>query len=797
VPTIAGILNFPLQNQDKRSPQQQLVEYLRRKRMLLILDNFEHLLDGTGLVAAVLEVASWVQILATSRERLRLRSEQVLPLAGLAYGDEMMSQEESPDGGARTAAAALFLMVARRVEPAFKLASGDRKSLARICRLVAGMPLALELAATWVDTLSLAGIAGEIEGGLDFLETDMSDMPQRHRSMRAVFETSWQHLDGEGRQLLAQLSVFRGGFSREAAQAVTGVSLPTLVRLAGRSLLQFQPGGDRYQIHELLRQFAAEKLASSPYVDAPARHAAYYAAFMQQQAADLKGAAEPDALVRIEAEIKNVQTAWQWLAANGQTGQLLPAMDSLGYFYERHGRYLEGQQSYQSISRQWPERLAADTTGAGHRLLAKALAWQAAFTIDAEEAARLLAQSRALLQSEALAGQDVTLERAFTLWRTGVISVNQSLAAAVSLYRQSLSLYRQANDRWGIIETLLQLAGVHHWNSQFGEAEACFVEILTIAAGARMQWAVVLARLGLADVTIRQGNQETAVSHGDEAVAILASTRPPAYLVNKLVEWQARQAYFTGRFDQAVKHLEQLLALHQEWGHVLAGAEDLGLAGMVHLQMGHYELSARAVAASLDLYPQAGASDHSRISFCYHVKGMLALARQDYAEAERQLQAALTIHHRLNAASDIAEALAFLALALHGLGRTEEAWQLLRQSLPLPIREYNFVSLLEGLLAAGLLLASQDEKQFAVELYSLTMRYSLVANSKFYDDVAGHSIRTLTADLPPAAYQAAWERGQARDLWETAAEFVAPTDAEVALLLEQTNLIVIGDFWPG
>jgi tetratricopeptide (TPR) repeat protein len=205
---------------------------------------------------------------------------------------------------------------------------------------------------------------------------------------------------------------------------------------------------------------------------------------------------------------------------------------------------------------------------------------------------------------------------------------------------------------------------------------------------------------------------------------------------------------------------------------------------MVHLQMGHYELSARKVAASLDLYPQAGAGNHSRISFCYHVQGMLALARQDYAEAERQLRAALAIHQRINAASDIVEALAFLALALHGLGRTEEAWQLLRQSLPLPIREYNFVSLLEGLLAAGLLLAGQGEKQFAVELYALAIRYSVVANSKFYEDVAGRSIRTLAAGMPPAAYQAAWERGQARDLWETAAELLAPTGLGIDPLLE-------------
>ena len=122
------------------------------------------------------------------------------------------------------------------------------------------MPLAVELAAGWVEMLSLADIAQEIQQSLDFLETDLQNVPSRHRSIQAVFESSWQQLDKTERDVLSKLSVFRGGFTREAAQAVAGANLRQLAQLVNKSLLQFGKEQNRYSIHELLRQFGAEKL---------------------------------------------------------------------------------------------------------------------------------------------------------------------------------------------------------------------------------------------------------------------------------------------------------------------------------------------------------------------------------------------------------------------------------------------------------------------------------------------------------------------------------------------------------
>jgi predicted ATPase len=183
IPALAEALNFQLQGgvQDRRTPERQILDYLRQKRMLLIVDNFEHLLDGAELLAAVVQTASDIQVLATSRERLRLHEEQVYAIGGLEFPDW-----ETPQDADRYSSARLFLQSARRVRHDFALHGDDLTHLSRICRLVDGMPLALILAASWADTLSLADIAAEIQRGLDFLETEWRDVPQRHRFLATI-----------------------------------------------------------------------------------------------------------------------------------------------------------------------------------------------------------------------------------------------------------------------------------------------------------------------------------------------------------------------------------------------------------------------------------------------------------------------------------------------------------------------------------------------------------------------------------------------------------------------------------
>ena len=275
IPTLAEALDFPLEtgSEQRRTAKQQVLDYLRQKEMLLLLDNVEHLLAGVELVADILKTAPKVKILATSRERLHLHQEQLFALQGL----DAPQVAESEDFAEFTAVR-LFRQSAQRVKHDFQLRAEDQQWLMRICHLVGGMPLAVELAAGWADMLSVTDIAQEIQQGIDFLETEAHNIPPRHRSIQAVFAGSWQRLNAAEQAVLPQLSIFRGGFTRKAAQTITKASLRTLGKLVAKSLLQYNQDKDRYQIHELLRQYAAERLAQDAAQEKSIRaaHSAYY-----------------------------------------------------------------------------------------------------------------------------------------------------------------------------------------------------------------------------------------------------------------------------------------------------------------------------------------------------------------------------------------------------------------------------------------------------------------------------------------------------------------------------------------
>ncbi|RME98408.1 MAG: XRE family transcriptional regulator, partial [Chloroflexi bacterium] len=226
----------------------QILQFLPAQKLLLVLDNFEHLLDGAGLLLTIRQAAPGVMFLVTSREPLQLPGEQLYPLSGLAC--------PLPDSGEevdRFPAAQLFLQSARRLIP--DLAIADPAPLLRLCQLTEGMPLALELAAGWTNTLTLSDIVAELEKSLDILRRSRPGHIGRHHSIRVVFDATWQLLPPAERKAFARLSVFRGGFTRETAAAVAHISLPHLSALTGRRWLALDYGNGRYHIHELLRQY--------------------------------------------------------------------------------------------------------------------------------------------------------------------------------------------------------------------------------------------------------------------------------------------------------------------------------------------------------------------------------------------------------------------------------------------------------------------------------------------------------------------------------------------------------------
>jgi predicted ATPase len=272
--------------------------------MLLVIDNVEHVLEAAGLVSRILVSSPAIRVIATSRVKLSITGEAVLRLGGFSH--EWRDLGEALD----TSGVALFVDAARRADASFELGEDDLAALSRILDLVAGLPLGILLAASWVDALTVPEIAEEISRSMDFLETDLGDVTTRHRSMRAVFDYSWSLLEGPERDRLAALSVFRGGFARDAAGAVAGASFRDLTRLEAKSLITLDRDAGRYAVHELIRQYAGEQLHGALSETVLAAHTEFFATMSEEAVADFfSGRDQAGVFVTFEAEYQNARAA--------------------------------------------------------------------------------------------------------------------------------------------------------------------------------------------------------------------------------------------------------------------------------------------------------------------------------------------------------------------------------------------------------------------------------------------------------------------------------------------------------
>jgi predicted ATPase len=304
VNTIGNYSNYQFQ-QDGRSAKQQVLDYLQEKQLILLLDNFEHLLSAASFISELLQTAPQVKILVTSRERLNIYGETIFAISGLSYSEDTRKPND---------ALKLFEYNARHLRPDWQISEHNLSALQQICAQVEGMPLGIELAAAWMDTLSPQEIAQEISASIDILVSSLQDIPERHRSMNAMLETTWQRLDEKLQTVFMNLSVFRGGFTREAAQFVAGMALQNLQVLIDKALIR-RDGDGRFSIHELLRQFAEQKLQSHNLADEiQAAHLQYYADFIQEREIDIKGRRQLEGLKDFDADFENVRAAWQFAA---------------------------------------------------------------------------------------------------------------------------------------------------------------------------------------------------------------------------------------------------------------------------------------------------------------------------------------------------------------------------------------------------------------------------------------------------------------------------------------------------
>ena len=613
VSLIAETLGFSFHVRDQREQWdadlqiQQINGFLRHKHLLLVLDNTEHLITtaqrsmaewkkgAETVISEILGSAPQVKILTTSRERLNLQGETLVTLEGLNFPKQSEPLEEIET----YSAVRLFLKGAGQVQPGFALLTENARDVVEVCRRVDGVPLAIQLAAAWVELLSPREIVREIQKSLAFLETALADVPVRQRSMQSVFESTWQRLTPTEQKKFQKLSVFRGGFTIKAAQAVTGISLPVLRSLVNKSLVRPDTRG-RHQIHELLRQFGLEQLAKFPGLETAAKdsHCAYFATVLETLEHDLAGQSQGSALAEIEVEIDNIRIAWKRAVTHCRFDWMEQIMESLCEFYRIRGELNEGFETFHptAIALGWQGLSDSRTTPAQGRLfqeiletldaaahistspdrkkqiMGKVLARYARFHCESpnREASALQIRHSAL---EILSKTGDLHEMAWVL--RYLAHAGLTPRETQTLYKKALALFTDFNDHRGSADILFRLGLTAAQMGEFQRAGQLYRDSLTKSRdlGSRQTVMFCLAELGLSQWALGLYSRATELCR--ESLPLSAEIGYPSFRAT-ILRYLSRIRLSQGDAGAAGRLLEDAVTIYTGLGLKGMQAEALG-----------------------------------------------------------------------------------------------------------------------------------------------------------------------------------------------------------------------------
>ncbi|MBN1217800.1 MAG: tetratricopeptide repeat protein [Anaerolineae bacterium] len=724
--TIADVLNLSFDSQ--KNQEKQLLDYLGQKEMLLVLDNLEHLLAGGKLLSKLLQSAPGVVLLVTSRERLNLQEEWVYEIGGLTYPrDPMRLVSEN------YSAVELFVQGASRVQRRFTLTEQVQSAVGRICRAVEGLPLGVEMAAAWVTVSSCAEIADEIERNLDMLATSWRNVPQRHRSVRATFEYSWNLLSGPEQMVFCRLSVFRGGFQAEAAKVVANASRSQLLALVDKSLLRCE-SSDRYQIHELLRQCAMEKLRENPQelAETQQRHADYYATFLQQQKQALKGAGMNNALRDIGVEIDNVRHTWNqaitWLE-HGQNEAtainiLQRSLEGLYLFYQGRDWYQEGEGMFSRV--------------------ATILADMAQPSPEVE-----------LLWGRLLACQGKCCE------------ITAHSDKAQQLFDQSLKIFYRLGTRH---ETALPLHGLGymaHIKGQYTQARQYLQESLGIYQELDDVWSVANVLGILCLVARRQGRFAEAQQHAEESLVLrrkIGNQRGIAACLNRLGLIYCD----LGAYHEAKQVLQEALDVCRRFDFKIEIANALTGLCQVAFRLGEIELAEQFGQECLVIYQDIG--DQWGRAIALNNLGRMAFELENHLKAKQLYQESITIYRQIGIKSGLLNTLGNLGEVCYELGEHAQARQHLREALQIACNTDAIPAALKSLVCLVPLLVQEGKTMQSLELLAFVMAHP--ANIHDIQAQAVSLFAKLSADLSSEEIVAVQTRGKTRQLDAVAAEIL-------------------------
>ena len=778
IPALADALRFPLQEgaQDPRPPLRQIAGYLAPRQVLLLLDNAERLLEAAPLLVDLLAAAPGVRMLVTSRERLGVRPETVYAIDGLAF----------PPPGATPAAAdyaagRLFVGAARRVQPQFAADSADdRAQVAAIGHLIGGMPLALEMAAAWVDSLTLPQIAAELARGLDLLETEMRDVPTRQRSVRAAIDTSWQRLSRPDQVVFARLSIFSGGMTSAAATFATSATPPQLAALVRKGLLHVTAAGDRYRLHELLCQYAAEKLDENPTAAAAARdrHAHFYARLLANAEPHLLDD-EAHVLASLDADSDNIDAAIGRLLDTRAAAPLLSALNALCLYRDARLRLRDAHDTCERIITAFDPPVTDET----RLLVARAMNWRVYFhlklTDERDSVPPALARARALLAKRDGRGLLLTDDLALNAYLAGDPGLDMDYTdARVASFETAYQLFAQTGNTWGMAVALhrLFMGFTYGGHAQPAATRALAERARAFAAALHNRRLRAELLSELLQYAVHFDERELIAPVADEMNKDLASApdTSPGEAQN-----QGRYAWpllLLGRVEEALACYRLSLDTRLAYGLPYL-MRDAHFHGRLLLHGGHYDEAAVHFQRGRLMAHTYGSNFIAWLVGVLDAMRLMAIGRA--TEAEQMLGDTRKLDLSLLAEGDMAGHWTNTGLSLGLQGRWVEARPALWRGLRSAIAVYNYLPLIEVLPGVALALAAADPPHAmrAAELRGLLLGQPYYVSGRHFQDMSGHLLADAVRALPPDAARAAEERGRALPLWPAAEALLAEITA--------------------
>ena len=776
----AMVSTLGLIDQAGRSALNVLTDFLQSKRVLLLIDNCEHLIQACAhLAETLLRACPDLHILTTSREALGIAGETVYHVQSLTTPDPLQSTLNTLS---QYEAVQLFLERAQSALTGFTLTQENAPAIAQVCHQLDGIPLALELAAARIKMMSLEEITSHLNDRFHLLTGGARTALPRHQTLQAMIDWSHDLLSEPERVLWRRLSIFAGGWSLKAAESICGNEgietheiLDLLTQLLNKSLVivEHKQGQEtRYHMLESIRQYAREKLwAAGEGELMQQRHLAYFVELAERAELNLRAFDMVIWLDRLETEHDNVRVALEWAQESNVEAQLRVA-SALWWFWHIRDHKSEGTE--------WLERaLSIETMERGDQALTPSRAILRGKALYVAGFLRIMmweTEIGAALSEESLAlfrdlGPEGKRGMAYALWNLSVVAAQQSdLLRRKALMEESLALFQEVGDKFGIAQCLPSVgANAMALDGDYERARAFAEEGLDLyrEIGDKDGIANTLGSLGF--LAFQRGDYKQATTQFESSVALFQEVRNK-YGLGGMLYGLAQAAKAQGRYGKATTVLEEVLALEQNSGSKRLIAYTFYFLGEVAATQGNYKQAAKRYEEGLAAGRKT--KNPGAIASGLYGLGKVAWGQGDYKQATQKLETALAI-------SRDAGAKFATTLALHGLGRVAQsqedyikAGSLHMEAIAICQELRDQMSAAFHLEALGTLAAAQNQIKRSARLFGAAealyppLRFEMSARERAEHDQA---IATAGATLGEEAFAKARAEGQAMTLEQAAA----------------------------